>query len=132
RHHARDLERCPLGELAERLPRRVRDLLPREDGLQIARPVAQRDEGDLTARAGGHHPAAHGDGLTHEPRQRRDAMKVGHRRGILVAGFWAVHTTACAPPYVPPSRLGPARQGTSWPVYLVTLRHDSCLAETLN
>ena len=49
-----------------------------------------------------------------------------------MAGFWAVNATACASSYVPPSRLGPARQETSWPVYLGTPRHDACVAESLN
>jgi outer membrane protein assembly factor BamB len=59
-------------------------------------------------------------------------MKVGHRRGILVAGFWAVNATACATPYVPPSRLGPQHQEASWPAYLGTPRHDACIAESVN
>ena len=49
-----------------------------------------------------------------------------------MAGVWAVNATACASSYVPPSRLGPARQETSWPVYLGTPRHDACVAESLN
>src|SRR3989441_8426522 len=87
---------------------------------------------DLATRARGRHPAAHDDRLAAEPRQRFDAMRVRHRRGILVAGFWAVNATACASAYVPPLKLGPPRQETSWPTYLGTPRHDACAAESLN
>jgi len=59
-------------------------------------------------------------------------MKLGHRRGILVAAFWAVNATACGSTFVPPSKLGPARQDASWPAYLGTPRHDACAAESLN
>src|SRR5256885_14522046 len=60
------------------------------------------------------------------------ALPIWHRRGILVAGFWAVNATACASPYVPPSRLGPQHQEASWPAYLGTPRHDACIAESVN
>jgi outer membrane protein assembly factor BamB len=59
-------------------------------------------------------------------------MKFGHRRGILVAAFWAVNATACTPSFVPASKLGPVRQETSWPAYLGGPRHDACAAESLN
>ena len=49
-----------------------------------------------------------------------------------MAGFWAVNATACATPYVPPSRLGPQHQEASWPAYLGTPRHDACIAESVN
>ncbi len=49
-----------------------------------------------------------------------------------MAGFWAVNATACAGGYVPPAKLGPPRQETSWPTYLGTPRHDACAAESLN
>jgi len=49
-----------------------------------------------------------------------------------VAGFWAVNAMACASSYVPPAKLGPPRQETSWPAYLGTPRHDACVAESLN
>jgi len=49
-----------------------------------------------------------------------------------VAGFWAVNATACATPYVPPSRLGPQHQEASWTAYLGTPRHDACIAESVN
>src|SRR5256885_1380872 len=131
-HHARHLDGRLLREPGERLPGRIRDVLFGEHDLQIARAVAQRHERDLAARARGHHPAAHPDRAAPEPRQRLDPMKVGHRRGILVAGFWAVNATACATPYVPPARLGPQHQEASWPAYLGTPRHDACIAESVN
>jgi len=59
-------------------------------------------------------------------------MKLGHRRGILVAAFGAVNATACATTYVPPAKLGPPRQETAWPAYLGTPRHDAAAAESLN
>src|SRR5437667_314059 len=131
-HQPRHLDGRLLREPAERLPGGVGDILLGEDHLQVTRAVAQHHERDLAARARGHHPAAHEDRAAPEARQRLDTMKVGHRRGILVAGFWAVNATACATPYVPPSRLGPQRQEASWPVYLGTPRHDACIAESVN
>jgi eukaryotic-like serine/threonine-protein kinase len=49
-----------------------------------------------------------------------------------VAAFWAVNATACGSSFVPASKLGPARQETSWPAYLGTPRHDASAAESLN
>src|SRR2546426_10307245 len=102
----------------------------RHHDLQVARAVAQHDEPDLAARARGRHPAAHGDVLAREPGQRVDAMGLRHRRGILVAALWAVNATACVA-YVPPSKLGPARQESGWPAYLGSARHDAGADEAL-
>jgi outer membrane protein assembly factor BamB len=55
-------------------------------------------------------------------------MTFRHRRGILVAGLWAVNASACVPVVKP----GPARQELGWPAYLGSARHDAGAAETLN
>ncbi len=49
-----------------------------------------------------------------------------------MAAFWTVNAVGCASSYVPPTKLGPARQEISWPAYLGTSRHDACAAESLN
>src|SRR3989442_243231 len=51
---------------------------------------------------------------------------------MLVGGFGAVNATAWGARSVPPAKLGPPRQETSWPAYLGTPRHDVCVAESLN
>ncbi len=48
-----------------------------------------------------------------------------------MAALWAVNATACGG-YVPPSKLGPARQELGWPAYLGSARHDASAAETLS
>src|SRR6266545_4444040 len=131
-HDAADFERRLLREPAERLPGRVRHVALGENRLQVARAVADDDERDLPARAGGHHPAADGDRLADELRQRFDAMNVWHRRGILVTVVWAVNATGCASGFVPAPKPGPPRQDVSWPAYLGTPRHDASAAESLN
>src|SRR5256884_260200 len=100
-HQPRHLDGRLLREPAERLPGGVGDILLGEDHLQVTRAVAQHHERDLAARARGHHPAAHEDRAAPEARQRLDTMKVGHRRGILVAGVLGVYATGCARPRAP-------------------------------
>jgi outer membrane protein assembly factor BamB len=56
-------------------------------------------------------------------------MGVRHRRGILLALFYAVNATACAPTIPKPA---PVRQETTWPAYLASPRHDAFANETLN
>lgn len=77
----------------------------------------------------------HGHDLAGMLRQLLDPATLGHRRGILVAGLWAVNAIAAviaAGACIPVVRPGPLRQEVGWPAYLGNPRHDAAAAETLN
>src|SRR6267154_3521705 len=98
----------------------------------MPRAVAQRDEGDLAARARGHHPRAHHDRLPDALRQGFDPLSFRHRGGIVVAALCTVNAIACTAYSPAAAKLTPERQETPWTVYLGTPQHDASAAETLS